>query len=254
MKNKYFIVILTCFCLTKTMSRQSITVDYNIAFNYNLVDSTGIKTFKNNNKNATKALKQIEKVVSLFETMTMTLQANKNKAVYFGNSGVNNDADPNDYKMAKTLIGDKDRFYYDLEKQTSYKWFNFQGENFIIKDSIKISDWKITNKSKLINNYNCYLATTNYTAYYKSGLKTHIVSAWFTPLIPFKFGPKGFGGLPGLILQLNFITLVFSASNIKFKKEEIEIEALPKGKHITIKILNDYISKARQNRDSSYKK
>ena len=54
---------------------------------------------------------------------------------------------------------------------------------------------------------------------------------WFTPEIPVPFGPKGFDGLPGLILEAtnNGKTFIY-ASKIQFNPENInEILTEPKG-------------------------
>ncbi len=53
--------------------------------------------------------------------------------------------------------------------------------------------------SKKIGDYICYKATTIVENHRK--IKSEIV-VWFTPEIPFQYGPKNYGGLPGLILAL----------------------------------------------------
>lgn len=55
--------------------------------------------------------------------------------------------------------------------------------------------WKITNEFKIIGNYNCQKATTNF--------KNNNYSVWYTQDIPLSFGPWKFYGLPGLILEIN---------------------------------------------------
>jgi len=55
-------------------------------------------------------------------------------------------------------------------------------------------DWKLTQESKIIMNYNVQKATTNY------GGRTWI--AWFTKEIPIQDGPYKFCNLPGLILKI----------------------------------------------------
>ena len=63
----------------------------------------------------------------------------------------------------------------------------------IYKDTVKF-DWKITNKTEEVQGLNCTLATTKFRGrHYK---------AWFTLTIPLSFGPWKFGGLPGLIVEI----------------------------------------------------
>ncbi|WP_157974463.1 GLPGLI family protein [Lewinella sp. IMCC34183] len=64
-------------------------------------------------------------------------------------------------------------------------------------------DWTITGKTKQIGNYICREATSSYSfESYKGGTVTIPVTAWFAPRLPFPYGPNGYDGLPGLILEL----------------------------------------------------
>jgi GLPGLI family protein len=71
-------------------------------------------------------------------------------------------------------------------------------EKYIITDSL-ITNWRLTNETKIIDSYLCYKATYNHSVKSMQGL----VTAWYCPELPFSFGPKGYGGLPGLIVELS---------------------------------------------------
>ncbi len=71
-------------------------------------------------------------------------------------------------------------------------------EKYILTDSL-ITNWTLTNETKTIDSYLCYKATYNHSAKSMQGL----VTAWYCPELPFSFGPKGYGGLPGLIVELS---------------------------------------------------
>ncbi len=108
--------------------------------------------------------------------------------------------------------------YMNLEK--AYAIFlrkksliDIEGKYIRIKSPIPNLEWKITRESKKILGYTCYKAIgaktrTTLEPIKGSDGKLKIVNkttyyiAWFTPQIPFGFGPVGFGGLPGLILEL----------------------------------------------------
>lgn len=62
----------------------------------------------------------------------------------------------------------------------------------IIMDSVL--NWKISNETKRIANYNCQKATLRYGG--------RNWEAWFTSQIPIQDGPYLFSGLPGLIIEL----------------------------------------------------
>lgn len=62
-----------------------------------------------------------------------------------------------------------------------------------VEDTPKLN-WVIQNERKTIREYSCQKAVTTFR-----GRK---YEAWFTPEIPIREGPYKFGGLPGLILEL----------------------------------------------------
>lgn len=96
-----------------------------------------------------------------------------------------------------------------------------------IKDSLNLFDWKITNETQKILNYECNVATTffrgrNYKAYFYKNKK-------------YKNGPFKFGELPGLILKLE---VTDSNSFYEMVATEIVLDSSCKDK-----IYNPYIEK-----------
>ncbi len=60
------------------------------------------------------------------------------------------------------------------------------------------------------------------------------VTAWFTPQIPVKNGPAEYGGLPGLILELNIDRMTILCSKIVVNpKNAVEIKKPAKGKEVS---------------------
>ena len=68
---------------------------------------------------------------------------------------------------------------------------------YLITEPPKEFNWKLTNETKTILGYTCYKATHN-----REGMNPVIVTAWYSPEIPYQFGPKGYSRLPGLILEI----------------------------------------------------
>jgi len=68
-----------------------------------------------------------------------------------------------------------------------------EGKPLIYKDSVTIN-WKITNHKSEIQGLNCVLATAKF--------RGRNYKAWFSTSIPLPIGPWKFGGLPGLIVQI----------------------------------------------------
>ena len=64
--------------------------------------------------------------------------------------------------------------------------------------------------------------------------KELLITAWFTPQIPVKNGPGEYGGLPGLILELNADRTTILCSKIVLNTKDGEtIEKPTKGKEVT---------------------
>lgn len=70
------------------------------------------------------------------------------------------------------------------------------GKEFLVKDELIKYEWKITGNKKQILDYLVMEAQTTIE-------DTILVTAWFTPQINIQNGPSRFGGLPGLILELD---------------------------------------------------
>ena len=63
--------------------------------------------------------------------------------------------------------------------------------------------WVIINESKTIDNYQVFKAILNEPFINSKGeQKLRTIVAWYCPMIPHSFGPLNYGGLPGLILEL----------------------------------------------------
>lgn len=119
--------------------------------------------------------------------------------------------------------------YYYFKNENIY-YYVYQ--NFIIKEQRKF-DWQITSETKKIENFTCYKATFEEKYINRANEeKTRLITAWFCPQIPYSFGPGGYSGLPGIILELEFNGYKYVAKKITLNKDVQEI-SLPKLKTIT---------------------
>lgn len=108
-------------------------------------------------------------------------------------------------------------------------------ENFLILNSLDSIQWKLTNQTKIINGYKCYKAETIKVVIGSKETTTNTIEAWYAPEIPVNFGPIGYAGLPGLIVQLNidkYWTYFMTELNLS-SSEPIIIKKPTKGKKIT---------------------
>lgn len=141
-----------------------------------------------------------------------------------------------DYDVEGAIIHcgcSEDKYIYNNKVYRNNSESTFKKQEYLIVDPIE-SKWQLINESKLIDGYECYKATTEYIV--KNSLKTfyHPVVAWYCPQLPYSFGPSGYGGLPGLILELQVWNNVFGVEKIVLDhKLEEPIELPSKGEIIT---------------------
>ena len=56
----------------------------------------------------------------------------------------------------------------------------------------------------------------------------HNFTAWYTPQLPYKFGPAGYGSLPGLIIELQGDRASYGVKKIEFYDDENKESEMPK--------------------------
>ncbi|MDC8003319.1 GLPGLI family protein [Aureisphaera galaxeae] len=166
--------------------------------------------------------------------------------------------------------------YKNIEKNQILEEREFFGKQFLINDTITNLQWQVGKESKMIGQYLAIRATAikqvdpndfsmarrrrnrDRDAEKKEGTeevkdstevrdpmdeievpKEVLVTAWFTPQIPVKNGPGEYGGLPGLILEMNIDRTTILCSKIVLNPEETEeIKEPTKGKEVTRKEYN----------------
>ncbi len=123
-------------------------------------------------------------------------------------------------------------YFIDVEKGKKIKYESgFFGEYMI--EYQETTNWKLENETKQIGDYLCYKATSEQVVVNPKGTFKHPIVAWYCPSIPFNFGPKGYDGLPGLILELQVRNITWGATKIELSNESIIIDKPSKGKLIT---------------------
>lgn len=108
----------------------------------------------------------------------------------------------------------------------------FKENQYLIVKPIE-KKWNLTNESKKIDKYTCFKATTEYIVTNTKGTFIHPVIAWYCPEIPYQYGPAGYGGLPGMILELQERNNVFGAIKIELKTSLENIQIPKKGTKIS---------------------
>ena len=102
--------------------------------------------------------------------------------------------------------------YRDLNDMRYYDLIRMLGKLYVIEDSISYQNWKILNDMREIAGHICMSAS------FYDTLKNNKIIAWFALDIPMQAGPERFGGLPGMILEIdiNDGALVIEAESVDF--------------------------------------
>ncbi|MBL4888194.1 MAG: GLPGLI family protein [Flavobacteriaceae bacterium] len=208
-----------------------------------------------------------ERMKSAFEK-TYVLSFNKSQSLYKEEVAL----DPN------TGAGGRGRFriifggagggtqYKDIVKAQLIEERELFGKQFLIKDSLPVLKWKLEKENKQIGQYICFKATAikrvEITNTFRFGRRNNtennpsekssgqeetskeiIVTAWYTPQIPLAHGPGEYGGLSGLILELNADRTTILCSKIIINTKETKpIKELTKGKIVSRKAFNKIVN------------
>ncbi len=150
--------------------------------------------------------------------------------------------------MIRTFGGGADDVTYcDFQKSRRVESREFFDKKYIITDSIRRNNWKLSDETKTILNYVCRKATSqrisqrmmmtmdNGKMERKEMPDTSNIVAWFTTDIPVPAGPELQGQLPGLILELetNNGRTVYTALEIFAKVDLKSIKEPVKGKKLS---------------------
>lgn len=115
-------------------------------------------------------------------------------------------------------------FYNNQQTGERLQQVERNGKVFVIKQDELL--WEITSEVKQIGEFSARKATTsinNFENQQSSGGREEAI-AWFTTDIPIHFGPEGFSGLPGLIIELQVAGGRYYVDNMNLNQESIQIK------------------------------
>ncbi len=135
--------------------------------------------------------------------------------------------------------GGRGKYYKDLiEKVKLHQIENlFSNKVFLIQNSFTGLNWEITKENKIISGFKCFkaIAFEEYNSPKDGSIQNREVVVWFTPEIHAPFGPAGYDGLPGLVLEKSSGSFYYIASKINFNpdKEHFPLIKPSTGRNIT---------------------
>lgn len=210
----------------------------------------------------------IQERINSMSTNNFVLSFNKNSSIYVEEEKLEKDQGngiiAQRMGMMKMILnqGNNGKLYKNINDNTYKNQVDIYGKLFLIQDSLKAIDWKITDEVKTIGKHTCFKATaiqknrglpTNFRPgeqrtddskeERKIGDEMIIVTAWFTLDIPISQGPAMYYGLPGLILEVNAGNTTILCSKIELNKKEEIINAPKNGKKINQKKYDELLKK-----------
>jgi GLPGLI family protein len=182
---------------------------------------------------------------------TFTLDFTKSESMYKEEQELDAPKEPSANGSVMVMSfggGGTDVLYKNILENRMANKKELMGKVFLIKDNLVAYDWELTGETKNIGNYTCYKAKfereeediqinmIDGEVKEEKVIKKRTTVAWYTPDVPISNGPRGYGGLPGLILEVNDGDLTIVCSEIVLNPKEVkEIKEPIKGKIVTRK-------------------
>ncbi|MDR6785915.1 GLPGLI family protein [Pedobacter africanus] len=179
---------------------------------------------------------------SMFEDMkknTPQFKISKSTLKFSGNKSLFTPVAETEGHMFDTGAGQINTIYTDLNSSISTTEKKLFEETFLVKDSTRKINWKLTNEVRTIAGYECRRANAII-------MDSVYVVAFYTDKIPVSGGPESFTGLPGMILgvALPHDHITWFAKTVTDKSvPENEIRPPVKGKPVDNKGLMETINK-----------
>lgn len=127
------------------------------------------------------------------------------------------------FSWKKGTVIPKTNFNFTIiQSNENIQFFDTVGLSLLTYKEPVIKNWKLINETRIINSINCKKAEVRF--------KGRNWIAWYSPEIPFPYGPMKFSGLPGLIVKITDdkgdfdFELVKSVSDSKLKGKLVKIE------------------------------
>lgn len=218
---RLFFTTIVLLVITSGYSQSSGVVQYK------LIVPMDIENSNNNEIIKKKVLKTIEYANNL--EFKLTFNKMQSKFEYIDILNFENEDEKNANYLARLIYAPED-IYVDFERKLH---INKRMDGTLIENKVDPYNWEIASESKMIDAFLCYKAVLKIPFVNSRGEnKIEEIICWFTPSLPYSFGPKNYYGLPGLILEFTQNDRTFLASKIELSEKNIKID-FPKGRGVT---------------------
>lgn len=148
------------------------------------------KQVKDDNNFMTTIFENYKKTQPQFKVLKSTLTFSKDKTLF---TPLEDTAPPVQFFGDSPEISQVNVVYSDLENHQKLTQKKVYESTFLVKDSTRTINWKITGETREIAGYMCRRANAVI-------MDSVYVVAFYTDEIPVSGGPESFNGLPGMIL------------------------------------------------------
>jgi len=181
-----------------------------------------------------------------FKVLKSTLSFSKNKTLF---NPLEDTAPPIPWFGESPEISQINTIYTDLSTREKITRKKVYEETFVVKDTARVINWKITGETREIAGYECRRANAVI-------MDSVYVVAFYTDEIPVSGGPESFNGLPGMILGLALPhdNVTWFATIVNDRPVDAKVLVPPtKGKATDIKGLMTTLSSALKEYGTYYK-
>lgn len=195
---------------------------------------------------AEKQFGYLKMAMDIAKKMEFTLQFNGQEAVFFQTPDKN--LSSMSVYMANVVAEVPKRVYVNNSTKEYLKEQFADGvilkdNELIVKGEI-INNWELFDESKQIGEYLCYKAVRTESVVTDKRTITKTYIAWYCPKIPIPFGPLGYSGLPGLIMELSGEEAAFGIKSINLNPAQaVKILKPTAGKIVSQKEFNEIFNK-----------
>lgn len=189
----------------------------------------------------------LNRAVKQLNDIEYQLTFNKSNALFKKIEKLSMDKNPIVESFTEAISGFTGEVYFNNVKNEIIHNVKFSGSTFLIKK--KAINWNLSKETLQIDKFLCYKATAELEIENSSGLHNLTIVAWYAPEISLPYGPDGYGGLPGLILQLENNGIMTTLKRVEFlSNEEIQINFPLKGNEIEEEAFNALTKESFDNR------
>lgn len=164
----------------------------------------------------------VKKILENLKTYEYQLIFNEQKATYKKVKKLNSDTSSVLKAMTEGVANFRGTIFFDSSSKIVLHQQEFAGVDYLIENN-KL-DWILTKDTLQIDNYLCYKAKTTVIIKNADGKNELEALAWYSPEITIPYGPDGYSGLPGLILQLDFNGIITSLKKIEFFEDANKVD------------------------------